>query len=190
MMKLELTRKANGVDTTRLQDTFSAVKTSPELGKFKFRIENRWIDASENRSEVKSFYGCGQELSHKTAFTLWADEPDILFGTDKGVNPVEYLLHALAACVTTSMVYHATARGINVEQVESSLDGDLDLQGFLGLDETVRNGYQQIRLRLRIKADVTDEQLRELGDLGPTFSPVYDSLVKGVPISVSAERIS
>jgi uncharacterized OsmC-like protein len=189
-MKLEITNKINGVDTTRLQKTVSAVKASPELGRFKFQIKNRWIDAGENRSEVKSFYGQGQALSHKTGFSLAADEPDILLGRDSGANPVEHLLHALASCVTTSMVYHAAARGISIEQVESSIEGDLDLQGFLGLDPTVRNGYQQIRLKLRIKANVTDEHLRELGDLGPTFSPVYDSLLKGVPISVSAERTS
>ncbi len=188
-MKLEVTNKLSGVDTTRLQETVSAVKASPELGRFKFRIENRWIDAGENRSEVKSFYMGGQALSHKTRFDLAADEPDILLGHDKAANPVEHLLHALASCVTTSMVYHAAARGICVEQVESSLEGDLDLRGFLGLDPTVRNGYQQIRLKLRIKADITDEQLQELSSLGPAFSPVYDSLMNGVPISVSAERI-
>lgn len=189
-MKLEMTHTTNGVDTARLQETVSAVKASPELGRFTFGIENRWIGGGENRSEVGSFYGCGQALSHKTGFTLVADEPDILLGNDIGANPVEHLLHALASCVTTSVVYHAAARGIRIERVESSLEGDLDLQGFLGLDSTVRNGYQQIRLNLRIKANVTEEQLRELSDLGPTYSPVYDSIIKGVPISVSAERIA
>jgi uncharacterized OsmC-like protein len=187
-MKLEATQKTNGVDTTRMQETVGAVKASPELGRFKFRIDNQWVDAGVSRSEVKSFYGCGQALSHNTDFTLTADEPDILLGSDTGANPVEHLLHALASCVTTSMVYHAAARGIEVDQVESSLEGDLDLQGFLGLDPAVRNGYQQIRLKLRIKADITDEQLQELAGLGPTFSPVYDSLAKGVPICVSVER--
>ena len=188
-MKLETIQKINGVDTTRLQETVSNVKASPELGRFKFQIANRWIGAGETRSEVKSFYGCGQDNSHKTAFQLAADEPDVLLGRDKGANPVEHLLHALVSCVTTSMVYHAAARGIAIEQVESTLDGDLDLRGFLGLDPTVRNGYQQIRLNLRIKAQGTDEQFQELSTLGPAFSPVYDSLLRGVPISVSAERI-
>jgi uncharacterized OsmC-like protein len=188
-MKLELSPKTNGVDANRLQETVLAVKTAPELGRFKFQIKNQWIDAGENRSEVKSFYGCGGVLEHNTAFHLVADEPDILLGSDKGANPVEHLLHALVSCVTTSMVYHAAARGIPIEQVESSLEGDLDLRGFLDLDAAIRKGYQQIRIKLRIKADVSDEQLRELGDLGPLFSPVYDSLSNGVPISVSTERI-
>jgi uncharacterized OsmC-like protein len=189
LMKLELTNKTNGVDTARMKETVTAVKATPQLGRFKFRIENRWIDCGENRSEVKPFDGCGQTLSHEKDFTLVADEPDILLGGDKGANPVEHLLHALASCVTTSMVYHAAARGIAIEQVETSLEGDLDLQGFLGLDPSIRNGYQQIRLKQRIKANVTDEQLRELSSLGPTFSPVFDSITKGVPISVSTERM-
>jgi uncharacterized OsmC-like protein len=188
-MKQEVVCKINGVDTTRMQETIAAVKASPELGRFKFRIENRWVDAGENRSQTKAFRAGTQDVSHKADFTMVADEPDILLGRDRGANPVEHLLHALASCVTTSMVYHAAARGIAVEWVESSLEGDLDLQGFLGLDPSVRNGYQQIRMKLRIKGDLTDEQLRELSSLGPTFSPVYDSIAKGVPISVSAERM-
>jgi uncharacterized OsmC-like protein len=188
-MKLEVAQTINGVDMNRLQETIGAVKASPELGRFNFRIENRWIDAGENQSEVSSFYGCGQPQSRDAAFTLAADEPDILLGGDTAANPVEHLLHALASCVTTSMVYHAAARGISIEQVESTIDGDLDLQGFLGLNPEIRRGYQQIRVRLRIKADVTNEQLWELSSLGPTFSPVYDCITAGVPIVVSAERI-
>jgi uncharacterized OsmC-like protein len=189
-MKIEVMQKTNGVETARLKETIQAVKALPELARFNFQIENRWIDGAANESETRSFYGCNQALSHKTGFTLAADEPDVLLGNDRAANPVEHLLHALASCVTTSMVYHAAARGILVEQVESSLDGDVDLRGFLGLDPSVRNGCQQIRLKIRIKAKVTDEQLRELGEFGPTFSPVFDSLTRGVPIEVSTERIS
>src|SRR5215467_6463741 len=111
LMKVEIER-INGVDTTRLQETVSSVKASPKLGQFKFRIANRWIDAGENRSEVEGFDGCGESHFHRNAFNLVADEPEILLGQDRGANPVEYLLHALASCVTTSMVYHAAARGI------------------------------------------------------------------------------
>ena len=166
------------------------MKASPELGRFQFRIQNRWIDCGENRSEVQPFTAGGKVFKHKTPLTLLADEPDSLLGTDRGANPVEHLLHALASCVTTSTVYHAAARGIAVERVESTLEGHLDLRGFLGLDPSVRNGYQKITLKLRIKADITDEQLRELSNLGPQFSPVYDSIARGVPIAVSAERIA
>jgi uncharacterized OsmC-like protein len=102
---------------------------------------------------------------------------------------VEHLLHALAACLTTSMVYHAAANGIQIEEVESSLEGDLDLHGFLALDKKVRKGYQGIRVKFKIKADVPDDQLQEIGRLGPGYSPVFDSLTNGVPISVTAERL-
>jgi uncharacterized OsmC-like protein len=180
----------NGVDLTRLTDTIEAVRATPELGSFKFRIQNRWIDCGHNQSEVQQFSAGGNEIQHKTGLTLEADEPDVLLGTDKGANPVEHLLHALASCITTSMVYHAAARGIAVEEVESLLEGDLDLRGFLGLAPSVRKGYQQIHLKLRIKADVTDQELRDLASLGPNFSPVFDSITKGVPITVLSERMA
>ena len=180
----------NGVELNRLTDTIEAVKADPKVASFKFRIENRWIDGGQNRTEVQQFSAGGNEIQHKNDLVLEADEPDVLLGTDRAANPVEHLLHALAACVTTSMVYHAAARGIAVEEVESSLEGDLDLRGFLGLAPSVRKGYQQIRLKLRIKADVTDQELRDLAALGPNFSPVFDSITKGVSISVSSERMA
>jgi len=189
-MQTKLARITNGVDLTRLTETIAAVKASPELGSFQFRVQNRWIDCSENRSEVQPFSAGGKEIQHKAGFTMLADEPDILLGADKGANPVEHLLHALASCVTTSMVYRAAVRGIAVEQVESTLEGDLDLRGFLDIAPEVRKGYKNIRLKLRIRANVTDEQLRELSSLGPMFSPVYDSITRGVPIAVSAERMA
>jgi uncharacterized OsmC-like protein len=121
---------------------------------------------------------------------LLADEPETLLGTDRGANPVEHLLHALASCVTTSMVYHAAARGIAAERLESTLEGDLVLRGFLGLAPDVRKGYQSIKLKLRIKANISDEQFQDLSSLGPRFSPVYDSVTNGVSIAVSTERIA
>jgi uncharacterized OsmC-like protein len=188
-MPQKLATMTNGVDVTRLTDTIAAVKAAPELGSFRFRLKNRWIKCGENRSEVQPFSAGEKEIQHKTSLTLLADEPDMLLGADTGANPVEHLLHALASCVTTSMVYHAAARGIAIKKVETSLEGDLDLRGFMALDPTVRNGYQNIRLNVRIEADVTDEQLQELGSLGPRFSPVFDSITRGVPVAVSAERI-
>jgi uncharacterized OsmC-like protein len=179
----------NGVDVGRLLETVNAVKETPEAASFQFRVQNRWIDCGLNRSEVRPFNCGGQEFQHVNDFTLVADEPEILLGTDQGANPVEHLLHALASCITTSMVYHAAARGIAVEEVESTLEGDLDLRGFLDLSPSVRKGYQNIRLKLRIKADVTDQQLQMLSSLGPMFSPVYDTLSRGVRVAVSAERM-
>jgi uncharacterized OsmC-like protein len=185
----KLSTLVNGVAVDDLFSTIEAVKATPSIAKFTFRIRNQWETGSRNRSTVATFTGVNQELSHPKPFTLEADEPAVLLGKDMAANPVEYLLHALASCLTTSMVYHAAARGIAIEEVESSLEGDLDLRGFPGLAPSVRKGYQQIRLKLRIKADVTDQELRELTSLGPNFSPVFDSITKGVPITVTSERI-
>ena len=185
-----LPKRINGVAVDDLLTTIDAVKDSPSIAKFKFRIRNQWAGAAQNSSSVQTFYGTGQELSHPTPFVLEADEPAVLLGNDKAANPVEHLLHALAACLTTSMIYHAAARGIHIEEVESSLEGDLDLRGFLDLDPEVRKGYQGIRVNFKIKADVPDEQLQEIVQLGTGHSPVFDSLSNGVPISVRTERLS
>jgi len=188
-MKVLAKQMMNGVDVARLFETINAVKAQPELATFKFRITNSWKGGGENRSEITDFHGCMQDIRHARPFTLVADEPDVLLGADNGANPVEFLLHALAACVTTSMVYHAAAKGIAIEAIESSLEGDLDLRGFLGIDPSVRNGYQQIRMKVKMKTNGSDEQINEICCLGPMFSPVFDSVTKGVPVSVTAERM-
>jgi uncharacterized OsmC-like protein len=177
----------NGVDRSKLFETIDLIKATPGVAKFKFRVSNEWVDGGPNRSTIKTFYGAGTNIDHQAPFVLDADEPAILLGQDKGANPVEYLLHALAACVTTSMVYHAAAKGITIEEVESSLEGDIDLHGFLGLDPNVRRGYQQIRMKFRIKADVPDDQLQELCAMGPKYSPVFDTITNGTQVQVSAE---
>ena len=179
----------NGVAVEGLFSTIEAVKARPSIAKFKFRIRNQWETGSRNRSTVATFTGADQELSHPKPFTLPADEPAVLLGEDLAANPVEYLLHALASCLTTSMVYHAAARGIQIDQVESSFEGDLDLHGFLDLNPRVRKGYQGIRVLFKIRANVPDEQLEEIVQLGTGHSPVFDSLTNGVPVSVAAERL-
>jgi uncharacterized OsmC-like protein len=185
----QLPKLVNGVNVDNLFATIDAIKASPSIAKFRFRIENKWEGAGHNRSAVNSFYGAGQEITRQKSFVLHADEPAVLLGEDSAANPVEYLLHALAACLTTSMVYHAAARGIEVEEVESSFEGDIDLHGFLDLDPKVRKGYQGIRVNFKLKADVPDEQLQEIVHLATGHSPVFDSLTKGVPVSVKAERL-
>ena len=179
----------NGVAVNDLVSTIEAVKETPSIAKFKFRIRNQWDTGSHNVSTVSTFAGANQELSHPRPFVLEADEPAILLGKDTAANPVEYLLHALASCLTTSMVYHAAARGIAIEEIESSFEGDIDLHGFLDLDPGVRKGYQGIRVQFKIKANVPDEQLQEIAQLGSRFSPVYDSLTKGVPVTLTVQRL-
>jgi uncharacterized OsmC-like protein len=179
----------NGVAVDDLFSTVEAIKATPTIAKFNFRIDNQWDNGSQNHSTVGAYYGAGQNLSRPKPFVLKSDEPGVLLGKDASANPVEYLLHALAACLTTSMVYHAAARGIQLEEVESTLEGDIDLLGFLELDPKVRNGYQGIRVNFKIKANVPDEQLQEIARLGPQHSPVFDSLTNGVPVSVTAKRM-
>jgi uncharacterized OsmC-like protein len=184
-----VSKNINGVAVDDLSATVEAVKANASIAKFKFRVRNQWEDGAKNRSTANDFYGAGQDHSHAAPFVLEADEPLVLLGKNTAANPVEHLLHALASCLTTSMVYHAAARGIQIQEVESTLEGRLDLRGFLKLDENVRNGYEGIRVNFKIKADVPDEKLQELGQLGPQHSPVFDSLSNGVPISVTAERL-
>jgi uncharacterized OsmC-like protein len=185
----KLPKLINGVNIDELYNTIDAINATPTNAKFNFRIQNQWQGASQNRSTVNTFHGAGQELSREQTFLLDADEPAVLLGKDEAANPVEYLLHALAACVTTSMVYHAAARGIEIEAVESSFEGDIDLHGFLDLDRNVRKGYQGIRVNFKIKAAAPDEKLQEIVELGTGHSPVFDSITNGVPVSVTTQRM-
>lgn len=169
-------------------NTIKSMKEAPVIAKFNFRANNQWINGGHNRTIIKDFYGIQKEHRHEATFKLDADEPPLLLGTGKGPNPVEYLLTALAACVTSALVYHAAAKGIKLNSVESRVEGDIDLQGFLGISKDVRKGYQGIRMHFKIDADVPEEELEELVKLGPTYSPVFDSITKGVPVSVQLEK--
>jgi uncharacterized OsmC-like protein len=188
MKEMAINTKLNGIEVARLFQTIDAIKQSPRLADFKFRLQNRWIKSAVNRSTIKNFYGTSKEHQHQEPFVLDSDEPVVLLGQESAPSPVEYLLHALAACVTSALVYHAAARGIQLQEVESRLEGEIDLHGFLGLDDNVRRGYKNIKIKFRIKADVPDEQLEELCRLGPTYSPVFDSITRGVPVEVSLEK--
>ena len=185
MSQATMSTVINGVDVERLGQTVQAVQQNPSLGTSQFRAVNRWISGGHNRSMIKGFYGAGQEDTTRTKpFVLDADEPPVLLGKDQGANPVEFVLHALVACLTTSLVYHAAARGIQIESIESRLEGDLDLQGFLGLSEQVRRGYQQVRASFTIKSDASAEQLETL----MKFSPVFDIVSNPVPVSIRINK--
>jgi uncharacterized OsmC-like protein len=188
MQEMAVSTKMNGVDVDRLFETIDAIKQIPRLADFKFRLSNRWINGGLNRSTIKNFYGAGKDNQRQEPFVLDADEPTVLLGADTAPNPVEYLMHALVACVTTALVYHAAAKGIKLEEVETTAEGEIDLHGFLGLDDGVRRGYKSIKIKFRIKADVPDDQLEELCRLGPTYSPVFDSITRGVNVEVGLER--
>jgi uncharacterized OsmC-like protein len=176
----------NGVDTEQLFGTLDAVKADPSLAKFQFRARNRWINGSHNRTTIRDFYAANQEdTSRAEEFVLDAGEPAILVGTDTGPNPAEYLLHALAACVTTAIVYVAAARGVHLTEVESTLEGDMDVQGTLGLSDDYRNGFEQIRISFRVTGDAPEEKLREVVARAQRRSAVFDMVTNGVPVSVN-----
>ena len=166
----QFAKMVNGVNVDNLFTTIDAIKAAPTIAKFNFRIENRWEGAGQNRSTVNAFYGAGQEISRQKSFILHADEPPVLLGDDSAANPVEYLLHSLAACLTTSMVYHAAARGIEIEEVESSFEGDIDLHGFLDLDPKVRKGYQGIRAMLSAHSTAVSAEIRRLSAAAHTHT--------------------
>ena len=178
----------NGVNVDELFGTIDAIKKAPVIAKFKFRADNKWIDGGHNRTTLKNFYGTQQDHEHKKPFVLDADEPPLLLGRDIGPNPVEYALTALAACVTTSIVYHAAAKGVTIRSMESRLEGDIDLQGFLGLKDDVPRGYKEIRMYVNIDADAPPEKLEEIVQLGPTYSPVFDTITRAVPVSVQLDN--
>lgn len=180
----------NGVNVTRLKDTMEMIKEKPMLARFTFRNMNTWIDGGHNRSTIKDFYACGQEdTSRKAAFVFDNDEPDVLLGMDRGANPVEFVLHALAGCLTTTMVYYAAAMGIVIEEVESTYRGDLDIQGLLGLSSDVRNGYEKIDVMFKVKADAPMAKIEELMQLAMNHSPVFDCVSNPVPVNVRVERM-
>ncbi len=179
----------NGVNVSALSQTVEAVKANPLIAKFRFNVKNEWLDGPRNHSIINGFHGAMQDIERSQPFHLHTDEPPILLGRDQNPNPGEFLLHALAACVTSSLIYHAAARGIVIEEVESNVEGDLDARGFLGIDESVRNGFRNIRLSFDICADLSDQELQEVAELGRAFSPVFDAVRNGVPITVQTQRM-
>jgi uncharacterized OsmC-like protein len=186
--KAESQSPVNGVNVDALFKTIDAVKNAPVIAHFKFRARNEWLDGGHNRTTIRNFYGTQQDHARPQPFVLDADEPPVLLGNDSAPNPVEYALTALAACVTTSIVYHAAAKGIKINSMESRLEGDIDLQGFLGLRKDVPRGYKEIRMYVKIDADAPQEQLADIVQLGPTYSPVFDTITRAVPVKVQIEK--
>lgn len=177
----------NGICLEVLNETVQAIDQDPGLGACHFRARNIWVDGNHNKTTITGFYGARQDIAHEQTFELSADEPPILAGHDRGANPVEHLLNALAACLTTSIVAHAAVRGIHIDELESDLEGDIDLCGFLGLSEDVPKGFTNIRVNFRVKSDVRNlERLRRLA----VFSPVFNTLTQGTKVDIQMERLA
>jgi uncharacterized OsmC-like protein len=175
----------NGVDTPTLFATINAVKGQPELAQFQFRASNNWIEGTHSRSRTERFTGAGGEHEHKRVYSYDADHPAVLCGADEGPSPVEFLLHALASCLTAGIANVAAARGVNLSSVEATVEGDIDLQGILGISDQVRNGYQNIRVSFEIAGDAPPEKLREIVEQSRRRSAVFDVLTNGVPVEIA-----
>jgi uncharacterized OsmC-like protein len=176
----------NGVDTATLFATLDAVKGNTDIAKFQFRATNRWVSGTHSQSTIHGFYGAMQEMSHQQAHVYDADHPEVLVGRDNGPTPVEFVLHALAACLTAGVANIAAARGVHLESVESTVEGDIDLVGIFGLSDDVRNGYQQIRVSFKVRGDDPDK-LRKIVEQSRKRSAVFDIVTNGVPIDIQVE---
>ncbi len=177
----------NGVNVSKLFGTVEAIKENPEIAKFNFKARGKWVNGGHNRTTINEFYGACQNFQRSQSFVFEKDEPPVLLGEDQGANPVEYVFAALDGCLTTSLIYHAAAQGIKIDEVETSFSGDLNLHGFLGLDENTRNGYEKIKVEFKIKADASKEKLQELVQLAQKRSPVFDIVSHPTPVEVSLE---
>jgi uncharacterized OsmC-like protein len=177
----------NGVDTAILFATLDAVREAPEAARFQFRAHNEWVSGTHNRSTISGYFGVGEERSHERTFVFDADHPAVLVGQDHGPTPVEFVLHALAACLTAGLANIAAARRVKLTEVRSTVTGDIDLNGVLALDPDVRNGYERITVHFTIKGDAPAEKLREIVEQSRARSAVYDVITNGVPVSIEVD---
>jgi uncharacterized OsmC-like protein len=181
------TTTRNGVNTEGLFAALDAVKAQPEAAKFQFRATNRWVSGTHSQGTIYGFFGLGAEQTHKESHTYDADHPVQLVAQDNGPTPAEFLLHALAACITAGIGNIAAVRGIQLRSVESTVSGDVDLVGLLGLDDSVRNGYQRIDVKLRIEGDAPAEELKRVVERSLARSAVFDVVTNGTPVSVEID---
>ena len=178
----------NGVNVSDLVQTIDVIKEDPSIAKFNFRVQNQWIDGGENRTTVSDFYGAGKTHTRSKPFIFTKDEPQVLLGNDSGANPVEYALTALAGCVTTTLVYWAAAKGVKLNKVESTLEGDIDLQGLLDLDENVTVGYKSIQINFKIDSDASEETIQELIKIAKKHSPTCNTFLNATPVNITLSK--
>jgi uncharacterized OsmC-like protein len=186
--KIENEKIVNGVSVTNLFGAMNAINDNPNISKFNFRAKGKWINGGHNQTVINDFDGACQTHTRNQPFVFDKDEPPVLLGRDHGANPVEYALAALNGCLTTTLVYHAAAQGIKIEEVESTLSGDLDIQGLLGMSDKVRNGYEKIKVTFKVKADAPEEKVKELVDIAQKRSPVFDIISRPTPVEVSLQN--
>jgi len=177
------TAHRNGVDTATLFATLDAVRGMPAAAQFQFRAHNEWLQGTHSRTTIHDYFGVGEDRVHEREFVFDADHPAVLVGKDNGPTPVEFVLHALAACITSGIANIASARKVTLTEVRSTVTGDIDLNGILGLQD-VRNGYQQVTVKFTIKGDAPEHVLREIVEQSRRRSAVFDVITNGVPVDL------
>jgi uncharacterized OsmC-like protein len=174
----------NGVNVQALLDARDALKGSPEATQFTWRASCKWVKGTHSQSAVKGFFGLGEEQSHKTETSFEADHPEIFASEDNGITPIEYVLVGLASCLTAGIASVAQNRGVQLRSVESKLEGKMDIQGILGMDSDVRNGYSDIKVTFDIDADASKEDIEAIVAQSQKRSAVYDAITNPVNITV------
>jgi uncharacterized OsmC-like protein len=174
----------NGVNVEALLAAREALSQAPEAAQFTWRATCEWVNGTHSRSTVDGFFGLGQEQRHRTTFTFDADHPEIFASEDQGATPVELVLAGLASCLTAGVASVAQNRGIQLNCVKATLEGDMDIQGILGIDGEVRNGFDGIRVTFDIDADATDDEIRAVVAQSQKRSAVYDVITNPTNISV------
>lgn len=175
----------NGVNTAALIGAREALSQAPQAAQFKWRASCEWVRGTHSRTSVQGFYGLGQEQSHKSAFTFETDHPEIFASEDKAVTPVEVVLGGLAGCLTAGVAAIAQHRGIQLRSVRATLEAGMDIQGILGIDADVRNGFDGVQVKFDIDADATREQIEALVAQSQKRSAVFDILTNPTQVTVS-----
>ena len=179
------TKVNNGVNVDALLAAREALKGAPEAAKFTWRASCKWQNGTHSKTDVDEFFGLGQEQKHKTTTTFDADHPEIFAAEDKGVTPVEFVLVGLASCLTAGVAAVAQNRGIQLRSVEAKLEGSMDIQGILGIDSDVRNGYDDIKVTFVIDADASKKDIEALVAQSQKRSAVYDIITNPTNVSVT-----
>ena len=178
----------NGVNVAALLGAREALSKAPEAARFNWRASCKWMNGTHSQTSVKGFYGLGQEQSHRTEFTFDMDHPEIFASEDKGATPVEMVLTGLAGCLTAGVAAVAQHRKIQLRSVTATVEGAMDIQGILGIDEDVRNGFDGIKVNFQIDADATREELEALVAQSQKRSAVFDVVTNPTNVSVTVNR--
>jgi uncharacterized OsmC-like protein len=174
----------NGVNVDHVMNLIGGIEEDNERSKFQFRLDNKWVDGGQNRSSIQGYYADGREDDTRLKpFIVDADEPAVSAGSDSAPNPMEFVLHSLASCMTSTMIYHAAVQGVKINSVESTLTGDMDVRGMLGLSEEVRKGYDHVQVSMLVESAESADSLKKLA----LFSPVYDIVSKSVSVEFVLE---